>query len=70
MMSEISTSRRKFLTDGIAITGALGVVLGSGKPIEAAAFPAQPIQPQDEASWKLIAKNYNVTQKITNLENG
>lgn len=69
-MSEISTSRRKFLTDGIAISGALGVVLGSGKPIEAAAFPAQPIQPQDEASWKLIAKNYNVTQKITNLENG
>ncbi|MFT3743710.1 MAG: aminotransferase class V-fold PLP-dependent enzyme [Pyrinomonadaceae bacterium] len=69
-MSKISTSRRQFLANGMAATSALGIILGSSAPIEAASFPLQPIKPDDEAAWKAIAKNYNVTPMITNLENG
>ena len=32
--------------------------------------PNLPLEPDDEAAWKAIAKNYDVTSKITNLENG
>jgi selenocysteine lyase/cysteine desulfurase len=34
------------------------------------ALPEGPLKPDDEAAWKAIAKNYDVTNKITNLENG
>jgi selenocysteine lyase/cysteine desulfurase len=33
-------------------------------------LPDSPLKPDDEAGWKAIAKNYDVTTKITNLENG
>ena len=33
-------------------------------------LPAGPLRPDDEAAWKAVAKNYDVTNKITNLENG
>ena len=33
-------------------------------------LPEGPLKPDDEAGWKAIAKNYDVTNKITNLENG
>ena len=33
-------------------------------------LPAGPLRPDDETAWKAIAKNYDVTNKITNLENG
>jgi hypothetical protein len=28
------------------------------------------MRPDDEAAWKAVAKTYDVTNKITNLENG
>lgn len=33
-------------------------------------LPRGPLQPHDESGWKTVAKNYDVTTKITNLENG
>src|ERR1051326_8370871 len=33
-------------------------------------LPAGPLRPDDETAWKAVAKNYDVTNKITNLENG
>jgi hypothetical protein len=33
-------------------------------------LPAGPLRPDDEIAWKAVAKNYDVTNKITNLENG
>lgn len=33
-------------------------------------FPAGPLKPDDEAGWKRIARNYDLTKKVTNLENG
>ncbi len=33
-------------------------------------FPRTPIEAEDEKAWKTIAKLYDVTNKITNLENG
>src|ERR1043166_9306669 len=34
------------------------------------ALPAGSLRPDDETAWKAVAKNYDVTNKITNLENG
>ena len=31
-------------------------------------LPAGPLRPDDETAWKAVAKNYAVTNKITNLE--
>jgi selenocysteine lyase/cysteine desulfurase len=33
-------------------------------------LPDGPLKPDDEIGWKTLAKNYDVTTKITNLENG
>lgn len=81
IMSEHLNSRRQFLFQGLA-AGTIG--LTSGMSVGAAelgeryqrfseslelSFPAKPIKPDDEPAWKAIAKNYNVTRKITNLEN-
>jgi isopenicillin-N epimerase len=33
-------------------------------------LPDGPLNPEDEAGWKTLAKNYDVTRRITNLENG
>jgi hypothetical protein len=33
-------------------------------------LPTGPLRPDDETAWKAVAKNYDVTNKITNLENG
>ena len=81
-MSKISLSRRRFLGRGLMATGALG--FSSALPVAAREWqdysesfseslvdsvPIRPIRPDDEAAWKAIAKNYDVTSKITNLEN-
>ncbi|HQZ96945.1 MAG TPA: aminotransferase class V-fold PLP-dependent enzyme [Pyrinomonadaceae bacterium] len=74
-MSNNSTSRRHFLYGGFAATGALGLAAGLAHGEDdsfagSVTIPTQPIRPDDEAAWKAIARNYNVTSKITNLENG
>lgn len=76
-------SRREFLGSGFAAAGAIGLV--NALPASARdwtdyseqfshllgdAVPNDHLRPDDEAGWKLIAKNYSVTPKITNLENG
>jgi hypothetical protein len=33
-------------------------------------LPAGPLRPNDENAWKAVAKNCDVTNKITYLENG
>jgi len=33
-------------------------------------LPTGPLRPDDETAWKAVAKNYDVTNTITNLENG
>lgn len=68
-MSNYPTSRRQFLFSSAAIAGAAGFAFGS-EPIGSISFPTKPIKPDDEAAWKAIATNYNVTPKVTNLENG
>lgn len=82
-MVEQRVSRRQFLGSGVATAGALSIC--AALPANArdwenysARFgfsigdflPDNPLKPDDEAGWKAIAKNYDVTDKITNLENG
>ncbi|MEQ1605183.1 MAG: aminotransferase class V-fold PLP-dependent enzyme [Pyrinomonadaceae bacterium] len=73
-MSKYSHSRRQFLYSSLTATGAVGLAAGlSHGAIEregSGSFPVLPIRPDDETAWKAIAANYNVTPKITNLENG
>src|SRR6185436_5827019 len=82
-MRKQPVTRRHFLGSGIAAAGAISI--GGALPANArdweeysARFdraisdgvPAGPLRPDDEAAWKAAAKNYDVTNKITNLENG
>jgi hypothetical protein len=75
--------RRQFLGSGIAAAGAISI--GGALPANAPEWeeyvarfersfsdglPAGPLRPDDETAWKAVAKNYDVTNKITNLENG
>lgn len=65
-------SRRKFLNSAIAI-GAVGTVSSAAKPIEGKIIDtntAPEILAKDEKFWQNVAENYDVTDKITNLENG
>lgn len=81
-MKKDHLSRRHFLGTGlaagtIALTSALP---GNARQWEnyseqfsgslADSVPTGPLRPDDEAGWRMIAKNYPVTQKVTNLENG
>src|SRR5215467_14621306 len=81
-MTEQQFSRRQFLGTSIA-AGAISIC--GGLPATARewedystsfsraisdSLPEGPLKPDDEVGWKAIAKNYNVTDKITNLENG
>jgi len=74
-------TRRQFLGSGIAAAGAL--TIGGALPANARdweeyaarfdrsisdGLPAGPLRPDDETAWKAVAKNYDVTNKITNLE--
>ena len=76
-------TRRQFLGNGIAAVGAISI--GGELPANVRAWeeysarfdrsisdglPAGPLRPDDETAWMAIAKNYDVTNKITNLENG
>lgn len=82
-MSADIYSRRRFLKRGAAIAGAFGVVnLAPGiaanskdeDAVKADTYTFRGIDgpngPDDETYWGAIAKNYDVTPKITNLENG
>ena len=76
-------SRRHFLKAGTATAG--GIALAGALPANGREWqdysisfseslinspPDAPLRPDDEAGWKKVAKNYAVTSKITNLENG
>ena len=76
-------SRRHFLRTGLATAG--GIALAGALPANgrewadySASFsesltnslPDAPLRPDDEVGWNKVAKNYAVTSKITNLENG
>src|ERR1041385_4419457 len=82
-MTKQPVTRRQFLGSGIAAAGAISI--GGALPAKAQdwenyslrfdrsisdGLPAGPLRPDDEAAWKVVAKNYDVTTKITNLENG
>ncbi|HEX3102214.1 MAG TPA: twin-arginine translocation signal domain-containing protein, partial [Pyrinomonadaceae bacterium] len=82
-MTKDPLSRRQFLGRGLAATGAIG--LTGVLPVTASdwkeysdvfsaslgeSVPNLPLKPDDEAAWKAIARNYDITSKITNLENG
>lgn len=67
-MSKNTFSRRQFLERGTAIAGAIG--LASISDINAMDLSEGSKKPEDDAYWKAVAKNYDVTSKITNLENG
>src|SRR6478672_1453052 len=82
-MTKHPVTRRQFLGSGIAAAGAIS--LGGALPADARdweeysarfdrsisdGLPSGPLRPDDENAWKAVAKNYDVTNKITNLENG
>src|SRR5262245_37863915 len=82
-MTKQRVTRRQFLGSGIAAAGAISIC--SALPANARewedyyahfsraigdSLPEGPLKPDDEAGWQAIAKNYDVTSKITNLENG
>jgi hypothetical protein len=82
-MRKQPVTRRQFLGSGIAAAGA--ITIGGALPANARdweeysarfdrsisdGLPAGPLRPDDETAWKAVAKNYDVTNKITNLENG
>src|ERR1700745_4006917 len=82
-MAKQPVTRRQFLGSGIAAAGAISI--GGGLPANAREWEeysarfdrsisdglrAGPLRPDDEKAWKAVAKNYSVTNKITNLENG
>ena len=82
-MRKHPVTRRQFLGSGITAAGAISI--GAALPASARdwddyaarfsrsihdALPEGPLRPDDEVGWKAIAKNYDVTNKITNLENG
>src|ERR1051325_9329377 len=82
-MRKQPVTRRQFLGSGIAAVGAISIgdaLPANGRDWEEyfARFdrsisdflPAGPLRPDNEAAWKAVAKNYDVTNKITNLENG
>jgi len=82
-MRKQPVTRREFLGSSIAAAGAISIC--GTLPVTARdwedystrfsgaigdSLPDGPLKPDDEAGWKSIAKNYDVTDKITNLENG
>ena len=80
-MSANKYSRRWFLGSGAAITGAIGLspYVGAANSEDFGIFKSDsfkvpiingPKGPNDEVYWGKIAKQYDVTPKITNLENG
>jgi len=81
-MAEQPVSRRQFLGSSIAagaisICGALPATARDWEDYSdhfsvsiSDSLPEGPLKPDDEVGWKAIATNYQVTNKITNLENG
>ena len=81
-MNKDQLSRRHFLGAGFAagasaLTGALPANAREWEYYSeqftgsfSDSLPTGPLKPDDEAGWRMIAKNYPVTSKVTNLENG
>jgi len=80
-MSEKRVSRRSFITSGTTMTAALAIeARAQGQGLENGLATTQilelkssnhlEVQPDDEQSWHQIAEQYDVSDKITNLENG
>src|SRR5215470_20412792 len=81
-MRKQPVTRRQFLGSGIAAVGVMsvGALPANAREWEEYAerfdrsisdsLPTGPLRPDDETAWKAVAKNYSVTNKITNLENG
>src|SRR5258706_13209965 len=82
-MRKQPVTRRHFLGSGIAVAGAISI--GVALPANARdweeysarfdrsisdGLPAGPLRPDDETAGKAVAKNYDVTNKINNLEKG
>ncbi len=82
MSSKSEFSRRQFLGSSLAAGAAtlVGALPANAREWNDHAvqllrsadvhLPNAPLGPTDEAGWKLVAKNYAVSSKITNLENG
>jgi selenocysteine lyase/cysteine desulfurase len=66
-MTNKAMTRRDFFGTGAAATGAIGL---AGVSMVNASEHVDDIKPDDERFWGAIAGNYDVTSKITNLENG
>ena len=82
-MAKKPVSRRQFLGSATAAAGAIsicGALPATARDWEdySACFnrsitdslPQGPLKPNDDAGWKTVATNYDVTNKVTNLENG
>ena len=82
-MRKQAVTRRQFLGTGITAAGAISIF--GALPANARewadystrfsrsvaeSLPEGPLKPDDEVGWKEVAKNYDVTNKIINLENG
>ena len=82
-MRKQPVTRRQFLGSGIVAVGAISI--GPVLPANAREWerysarfdrsisdglPKGPLRSDDETAWQKVAKNYDVTNKITNLENG
>ncbi len=82
-MGKQPVTRRQFLGNGIAAAGAISIC--GAWPANArdwedysarfsesihGSLPEGPLRPDDETGWQAIARNYDVTNKVTNLENG
>ena len=63
-------TRRTFLSSGFAL-GLAGISSkATAKPVETNDISGGPNGPDDEVYWRKVANYYDVTKKITNLENG
>jgi selenocysteine lyase/cysteine desulfurase len=68
-MSKNKFSRRQFLESGAALGGVVG--LAGISPMKASDSQTEVSKrSEDEAYWRTVAKNYEVTSRVTNLENG
>ena len=80
-MRKQPVTRRQFLGSGIAAAGA--ITIGGALPANARGWeeysarfegsisdglPVRPLQPDDQTMWNAVAKNYDVTNKITILK--
>jgi hypothetical protein len=59
-LMKTDTTKRRVVPQYLVDLCSLVSIYGEGRPL----------RPDDETAWKVVAKNYPVTNKISNLENG